>query len=44
MGLVVTRYDTACRRRISYSHAVRAGDYFILKLKFMLYMEMLCIF
>ena len=37
MGLVVTRYDTACRRRISYSHAVRAGDYFIVKLKFLLY-------
>ena len=37
MGLVVTRYDTACRRRISYSQAVRAGDYFIFKLKFLLY-------
>ena len=28
MGLVVTRYDTACRRRISYSQDVRAGDLF----------------
>ena len=37
MGLVVTRYDSACRRRISYSQAVRAGDYFIFKLKFLLY-------
>ena len=37
MGLVVTRYDTACRRRVSYSQAVRAGDYFIFKLKFLLY-------
>ena len=31
-GLVVTWSDTACRRRIS----VRAGDYFIFKLKIML--------
>ena len=38
MGLVVTRCDTACRRRISYSPAVRAGDYFIFKLKFLLYL------
>ena len=37
MGLVVPRCDTACRRRISYSQAVRAGDYFIFKLKFLLY-------
>ena len=37
MGLVVTRYDTACGRRISYSQAVRAGDYFIFKLKLLLY-------
>ena len=37
MGLVVTRYDTACRRRISYSQAVRAGDHFIFKLNFLLY-------
>ena len=35
-GLVVIPYDTACRRRISYSQAVRAGDYFIFKLKIML--------
>ena len=37
MGLVFTRYDTARRRRISYSQAVRAGDNFIFKLKFLLY-------
>ena len=45
MGLVVTRYDTACRRRMSYSQAVRAGDYFFfkLKIKFLLYGHVMCI-
>ena len=27
LGLLVTRYDTACRRRISYRQAVRAASF-----------------